>query len=67
MDSYKSVFIAPDLSQAEREQDKHFGLTRDQNNKERESDAPFRWGLRGNAVIRIKTIATSDVVKASNN
>ena len=54
MPNYKSVFISPDLTDAERMEDFELRKKRDQMNSERQVDAPFRFAIRGSAIVKFR-------------
>ena len=50
---FKGVYINPDLTEAERLLDKQLRLRRNElNTEEAKNNQPFRWGVRGDKVIR---------------
>ena len=53
INKFKGIFINPDLTEAERPLDKQLRLKRNELNEEEiEKNQPFRWGIRGDKVIR---------------
>jgi hypothetical protein len=54
VDEYKSVYISPDLTEAERQLDYKLRQERNKLNAELGPDSPFRYGIRGNQVQRFK-------------
>jgi hypothetical protein len=53
-DNYKSVYISPDLTEAERQLDYKLRQERNRLNSALGADSPFRYGIRGNQVQRFK-------------
>jgi len=51
---YKSVYISPDLTEAERLEDYKLRKKRDELNTNREANAPFRFAIRGNGIVKLK-------------
>jgi hypothetical protein len=51
---YADVYISPDLTEAERLQDYELRKQRDKMNDERKKEDPFRYAVRGNAVVKFK-------------
>ncbi|ESO08328.1 hypothetical protein HELRODRAFT_169137 [Helobdella robusta] len=47
-DKFKSVYISPDLTEAERQLDYKFRQERNRLNAELGANSPFRYGIRGN-------------------
>ena len=54
LQQYKSVYISPDLTEAERLQDRELRKKRDELNSKRDSNAPFRYAIRGNDIVKLK-------------
>ena len=53
LEQYKTVYISPDLTDAERLDDYNLRKQRDEMNRSREADTPFRYAIRGNSIIKI--------------
>jgi len=53
-EDYKSVFISPDLTEAERLLDYELRTERNKLNNGLTSDTQFRYGIRDNKVIKLK-------------
>ena len=51
---YKEVFISPDLTEAERMENYELRKKRDKMNSERIPNAPFRYAIRGNGIVKFK-------------
>ena len=51
---YESVYIAPDLTEAERMEDRNLRKQRDELNSKRNSGDPFRYAIRGNQIVKFK-------------
>ena len=54
MTDYSKVFIYPDLTEAQRLQNYKLRKERDELNEKREPNAPFRYAIRGDAVVKFK-------------
>ncbi len=55
---FNGIFINPDLTEAERTLDKQLRLKRNElNEEEKGKHQPFRWGIRGDKVIRFSKFA----------
>jgi hypothetical protein len=54
-ESHKSVFISPDLTEAERSLDYELRKQRKEANEKLEQNSPFRYGIRGNQLVKIKS------------
>ena len=53
MHSLKGIYINPDLTESERALDKQLRAKRNElNDDEKRNKQPFRWGIRGDRVIR---------------
>jgi hypothetical protein len=55
---FDEIFISPDLTEAERLEDKELRMKRDELNKNRDPEAPFRYAIRGNQIVRFKSDQT---------
>ena len=54
MEHYKSVYVNPDLTEAERLDDYELRRKRDELNGKRADNEPFRYAIRGNNVVKLK-------------
>ena len=53
-DNYKTVYVSPDLTEAERQLDYQLRQERNKLNSNLAADSPFRYGIRGNQIQRFK-------------
>jgi hypothetical protein len=53
-ENYKTVYISPDLTEAERQLDYKLRQERNKLNSNLSADSPFRYGIRGNQIQRFK-------------
>ena len=53
-EGYKEIFINPDLTESERLMDLELRKKRKELNDQLKSDSPFRYGIRGNELVKIK-------------
>lgn len=53
-DNHKSIYISPDLTEAERQLDYQLRQERNKLNSSLAVDSPFRYGIRGNQIQRFK-------------
>ncbi len=56
---YESVYISPDLTDAERMEDRNLRKQRDDLNAKRNSGDPFRYAIRGNQIVKFKVQSVS--------
>jgi len=59
---YKSVYVCPDLTEAQRLEDQELRKRRDELNKNRKEGDPFRYAIRGNQITKFK----AEPFKAAN-
>ena len=56
VEEYKTVYISPDLTETERALDYELRRQRNEANSKLEANSPFRYGIRGNQIIRFKKL-----------
>jgi hypothetical protein len=54
-EGYKSIYISPDLTEAQRSLDYDLRMKRNEANSTLVEDSPFRYGIRGNQIVKIKS------------
>ena len=54
-EGYKSIYISPDLTEAQRSLGYDLRNERNEPNSKLAEDFPFRYGIRGNQLVKIKT------------
>ena len=54
-EGYISIYNSPDLTKAQRSLDYDLRKKRNEANSTLEEDSPFRFGIRGNQLVKIKT------------
>lgn len=65
--AYKSVYISPDLTEAERQLDYQLRQERNKLNTELGNNSPFRYGIRGNQLQKFKKIQYFNLAKTTEN
>ena len=66
-DEFKNVYICPDLTEAERMEDRSLRQKRDEMNKSRKENEPFRYAIRGNQIVKFRTETIKAAGRNTNN
>ena len=54
-EAYKSIYISPDLTEAQRSLDYDLRKKRNEANSTLAEDSPFQYGIRGDQLVKITT------------
>jgi len=66
-EEHKNIYIAPDLTDAERMEDRNLRKRRDELNQQRASGEPFRYAIRGNQIVKFKMQQAESSTPTANN
>jgi hypothetical protein len=67
IEEFKNIYIAPDLTDAERMEDRNLRKRRDELNQQRAKGEPFRYAIRGNQIVKFRMQQSESSGSIPNN